>query len=143
MLSSLVSLTFSDSTSPGSLLITMFLSDLRCNFLCWSLSGMAGLGALLVPSCLLARSSGGNFGLLWTVSLNGASCALERSPRGGSFWLVALKPLSWSKKSTCTTVLNGRRSFFTAWAHTSGDSFWQSRIRQRRFFSALFRSGCS
>ncbi len=34
-------------------------------------------------------------------------------------------------------------SFFTAWARTSGDNFWQSRIRHGHFLSALLKSGCS
>jgi len=32
---------------------------------------------------------------------------------------------------------------FTAWARTSGDNFWHSRIWQRWLLSALHRSGCS
>ncbi|KAJ0567077.1 hypothetical protein HanIR_Chr06g0280701 [Helianthus annuus] len=51
--------------------------------------------------------------------------------------------LSCSKKRTCTTTCNGRRSFWTACLHTSGDHFLQSISLKIRFFSLFSIPGCS
>ena len=145
--SSLISFPFSNSFSSISPMINFFSistgnfpSDLFILF--WSFSLFpAGVMVLLTPSPLLNVSSGPSFSLPWSIPV--LSVWFRISSGGSSLWPVSLEPLSCSKKRTCTTVLKGSRSFFTAWARTSGDNFWQSRIRQRRFLSALLRSGCS
>lgn len=51
--------------------------------------------------------------------------------------------LACSKKRTCTTTLNGSRSFWAACVQASIDNFLQSRIRHKFFLSLLLRSGCA
>ena len=146
--SPLISFPFSDSVSSISAMINFF-SNSRGNFpsdlfiLFWSFSVFpAGVMVLLVLSPLLDFSSRPSFSLPWSSPIVGVWFRIS-SGGGSSLLPVSLEPFSCSKKRTCTTVLRGSRSFFTAWARTSGDNFWQSRIRQRRFLSALLRSGCS